>query len=139
MEVTSKTNSIILRANRSGSQSETVYLGTKATRLGSDGDYQYKVEIIQYSKSSGGGFGPESPKVIGTRASGDPNKITWNDDAPDIVKKSWNNDMNLCNPHKIRKIFVEIMDTEIMVVTPLNLLQEQYLVELPAKYCHVKI
>ena len=92
MEVTSKTNSIILRANRSGSQSETVYLGTKATRLGSDGDYQYKVEIIQYSKSSGGGFGPESPKVIGTRASGDPNKITWNDDAPDIVKKSWNND-----------------------------------------------
>ncbi len=95
MVVTSKTSSIILDklpgygGAGSSSQSEKVFIGTRVTRLGPDGDYQYDVDILQYSKSSEGGF--VSPKVIGKRDSGNPNKITWNDNAPDIVKKSWNN------------------------------------------------
>ena len=90
MVLTSKTNTITLRGSRSGSQTEKVFIGTRVTRLGPDGDYQYDVDIIQYSKSSEGGL--TSPTVIGKRDSGNPNKITWNDNAPDIVKKSWNND-----------------------------------------------
>ena len=95
MVVTSKTSSILLNKQSQtsvspSSQSEKVFIGTRVTRLGPDGDYQYDVDILQYSKSSEGGF--VSPKVIGKRDSGNPNKITWNDNAPDIVKKSWNND-----------------------------------------------
>ena len=94
MVVTSKTSSILLNKQSQtsvspSSQSEKVFIGTRVTRLGPDGDYQYDVDILQYSKSSEGGF--VSPKVIGKRDSGNPNKITWNDNAPDIVKKSWNN------------------------------------------------
>ena len=95
MVVTSKTSPIVLSKQkrprgRASSQEEKVFIGTRVTRLGPDGDYQYDVDILQYSKSSEGGF--VSPKVIGKRDSGNPNKITWNDNAPDIVKKSWNND-----------------------------------------------
>ena len=95
MVVTSKTNSIVLDklpgygGAGSSSQSEKVFIGTRVTRLRTDGDFRYDVDILQYSKSSEGGF--VSPKVIGKRDSGNPNKITWNDNAPDIVKKSWNN------------------------------------------------
>ena len=95
MVVTSKTSPIVLSKQkrprgRASSQEEKVFIGTRVTRLGPDGGYQYDVDILQYSKSSEGGF--VSPKVIGKRDSGNPNKITWNDNAPDIVKKSWNND-----------------------------------------------
>ena len=50
----------------------------------------YDVDILQHKKSI-----EEMvlyPVVIGKRDSANPNKITWNDNAPDIVKKSWNND-----------------------------------------------
>ena len=95
MVVTSKTSSIVLnKQSRTSvspsSQSEKVFIGSRVTRLRTDGDFRYDVDILQYSKSSEGGF--VSPKVIGKRDSGNPNKITWNDNAPDIVKKSWNND-----------------------------------------------
>ena len=95
MVLTSKTSSILLNKQSQtsvspSSQSEKVFIGTRVTRLGPDRDYTYDVDILQYSKSSEGGF--ISPKVIGKRDSGNPNKITWNDNAPDIVKKSWNND-----------------------------------------------
>ena len=94
MVVTSKTSSIVLnKQSRTSvspsSQSEKVFIGSRVTRLRTDGDFRYDVDILQYSKSSEGGF--VSPKVIGKRDSGNPNKITWNDNAPDIVKKSWNN------------------------------------------------
>tara|TARA_B100001121_G_scaffold186442_1_gene162800 strand:- start:925 stop:2307 length:1383 start_codon:yes stop_codon:yes gene_type:complete len=95
MVVTSKTSPIVLSKQkrprgRASSQEEKVFIGTRVTRLRTDGDFRYDVDILQYSKSSEGGF--VSPKVIGKRDSGNPNKITWNDNAPDIVKKSWNND-----------------------------------------------
>ena len=95
MVVTSKTSPIVLSKQkrprgRASSQEEKVFIGTRVTRLRTDGDFRYDVDILQYSKSSAGGF--VSPRVIGKRDSGNPNKITWNDNAPDIVKKSWNND-----------------------------------------------
>ena len=56
MVTTSKTSTISLRGNRSGSQAENVYLSTRVTRLGPDGDYQYTVDILQHRRSSEGGL-----------------------------------------------------------------------------------
>ena len=95
MVTTSKTSTISLRGNRSGSQAENVYLSTRVTRLGPDGDYQYTVDILQHRRSSEGGF--VAPVLVGVRDSGNPNKITWNDNAPDIIKKPWNNDKIITN------------------------------------------
>ena len=95
MVTTSKTSTISLRGNRSGSQAENVYLSTRVTRLGPDGDYQYTVDILQHKRSSEGGF--VAPVLVGVRDSGNPNKITWNDNAPDILKKPWNNDKIITN------------------------------------------
>ena len=95
MVTTSKTSTISLRGNRSGSQAENVYLSTRVTRLGPDGDYQYTVDILQHKRSSEGGF--VAPVLVGVRDSGNPNKITWNDNAPDIIKKPWNNDKIITN------------------------------------------
>ena len=95
MVTTSKTSTISLRGNRSGSQAENVYLSTRVTRLGPDGDYQYKVDILQHRRSSEGGF--VAPVLVGVRDSGNTNKITWNDNAPDIIKKPWNNDKIITN------------------------------------------
>ena len=95
MVTTSKTRTISLRGNRSGSQAENVYLSTRVTRLGPDGDYQYTVDILQHRRSSEGGF--VAPVLVGVRDSGNPNKITWNDNAPDIIKKPWNNDKIITN------------------------------------------
>ena len=97
MVITSKKSPLDLsKVNRRGrlipqSDREKVYISTRVTRLGPERAYTYDVDIIQHKKaSSGDGF--LSPVVIGKRDSADPNKITWNDNAPDIVKKSWNND-----------------------------------------------
>ena len=97
MVITSKKSPLDLsKVNRRGrvipqSDREKVYISTRVTRLGPERAYTYDVDIIQHKKSSSGdGF--LSPVVIGKRDSADPNKITWNDNAPDIVKKSWNND-----------------------------------------------
>ena len=104
MILKSKINPVTLstkstKPNRRGripsSDKETVYIGTEVTRVvditGEGQNYSYEVDIFSYSKNStDGGF--DSPVLIGTRNSGDPNKITWNDSASDIVKKSWNND-----------------------------------------------
>ena len=95
MVTTSKTSTISLRGNRSGSQAENVYLSTRVTRLGPDGDYQYTVDILQHRRSSEGGF--VAPVLVGVRDSGNTNKITWNDNAPDIIKKPWNNDKIITN------------------------------------------
>ena len=67
MVLTSKTSSILLNKQSQtsvspSSQSEKVFIGTRVTRLGPDRDYTYDVDILQYSKSSEGGF--VSPKVI---------------------------------------------------------------------------
>ena len=95
MVTTSKTRTISLRGNKSGSQAENVYLSTRVTRLGPDGDYQYTVDILQHRRSSEGGF--VAPVLVGVRDSGNPNKITWNDNAQDIIKKPWNNDKIITN------------------------------------------
>ena len=97
MVITSNKSPLDLsKVNRRGriipqSDREKIYISTRVTRLGTDRAYTYDVDIIQHRKStSGDGF--LAPVVIGKRDSADPNRITWNDNAPDIVTKSWNND-----------------------------------------------
>ena len=62
----------------SGRSKETIYTSTRTTKL-SDGTFH--VDILQYNDAKG-----TNGRVIGVRASDNPNKVDWNSNATGKIK-----------------------------------------------------